>query len=189
MERIHVKSLILTCICACILITSFLAGCATRQVPDVATHYAQFTKLRTDIIPENLLETEGPVRELVWLNASRVFKDRESFDYYLEVHYQAMEETGFLDIPPGETLTITADDRKLVLEGIGSRNSQATERGIVMETALYPAYADQLRAIARAKKVVVEVAGRNGRVVREFAEPNFQKFRKFVAQFVEGEEG
>ena len=154
----------------------------------MATHVNEFNQLRTDIIPENLLETQGPTTELIWLNAARLFKDREDFDYYLELHYEAREETGWLDIPPGESLSITADGNTFKLTGTGGKNAQTKIKNFAVENALYLVSADQLRAIARANKVTVDIDGRNGRVTREFAQPNFEKFRKFVKHFVEGEE-
>ena len=163
-----------------------LAGCASIPVPDVATHYDPYTHLRTDLIPDNLLETEGQPRELLWLNASRVFKDQQYFEYYLEVRYEAREETGWLNIHPGVTLTIVADGRELKFRGSGSLNLRKQKRGLVSEDAIYLASADELRAVANAKAVTVKVAGQNGLVVRDFTPANFGRFRKFVTSFVEG---
>lgn len=164
----------------------FLAGCASIPVPDVATHYDPYTHLRTDLIPDNLLETEGPVRELLWLNASRVFKDQQYFEYYLEVHYEAREETGWLNIVPGVSLTMVADGRELKFRGSGSLNLRKQKKGLVSEDAIYLASADDLKAIASAKAVTVKVSGQNGIVVRNFTPDNAGRFRKFVAAFVEG---
>lgn len=170
---------ILFLICA-----GLLAGCATK-VPDVATYYDQISGYRTDLIPENLLETENPTRELLWLNASRVFRNRVDFDYYLEVHYEALPEPGWLQINPGESLVIVADDKEMRFDGRGSLNARRTRQGNVTEDALYLAGADQLRAMARAKKVTVRVIGQNGIVQRDFTPINFERFKKFVAQYVE----
>ncbi len=163
-----------------------LAGCASIPVPDVATHYDPYSHLRTDLIPDNLLETEGQPRELLWLNASRVFKDLQYFEYYLEVRYEAREETGWLNIVPGISLTIIADGRELKFRGSGSLNLRKQKRGLVSEDAIYLVSADELKAIANAKAVTVKVAGQNGLVVRDFTPANSGRFRKFVAAFVEG---
>ncbi|MBI4661657.1 MAG: hypothetical protein HY735_22770 [Verrucomicrobia bacterium] len=162
-----------------------LAGCASIPIPDVATHYDPYTHLRTDLIPENELETQGPVREVLWLNASRVFKDRQYFEYYLEVRYAAREETGLLNINPGTSLSVVADGKELKFRGVGTLNTRKLRRGLVSEDAIYLASADELRAIANAKAVTVKVTGQNGVVVRDFAPANFQRFRKFVEDFVD----
>ena len=161
-----------------------LAGCASIPVPDVATHYDPYTHLRTDLIPDNLLETEGQPRELLWPNATRVFKDQQYFEYYLEVRYEAREETGWLNIHPGVTLTIVADGRELKFRGSGSLNLRKQKRGLVSEDAIYLASADELRAVANAKAVTVKVAGQNGLVVRDFTPP-ILTIPQFVTSFVE----
>lgn len=172
---------------ASLIAASLLSGCATSTSPDIVTHYDRFTGFRTDLIPENLLDIPGEVREMVWLNASRVFKDREDFDYYLEVHYEARAETGLLNIAPGASLVIVADGNELKFNGGGSLNTRKSEGDLVSEDALFLASADELRAIANAQKVKVKIIGRNGVVERDFGPTNFQKFKKFVASYVEGE--
>jgi hypothetical protein len=169
-----------------VLLASVFAGCATAPVPDVVTHYDPYTHFRTDLIPENMLESKGPPRELVWLNASRVFKDIKDFDYYLEVHYEAREETGYLNINPGASLVVIADEREIKFNGTGSLNNRKESRGLVSEDALYLASANELRAIAGAKQVKVKVIGRNGIVERDFTPANSEKFKKFVTHFVDG---
>ncbi|MCF7765859.1 MAG: hypothetical protein K9N62_19495 [Verrucomicrobia bacterium] len=163
----------------------FLAGCQTAVVPDVATHIDPSTHIRTDLIPENLLETSGSTRELLWLNASRVFKDYQNFDYYLEVHYEAMEETGLLKINPGSSLTVIANGQEVKFRGSGGMNPRSSRRGIVSEDAIYPVSGEDLRLIAYSDTLTVRVSGANGVLTREFQEVNFDRFRKFVAQFVE----
>lgn len=171
----------------CLALLLFVAGCATTSVPPVATHYDPYTKVRTDIIPENLLDQDGPAREMVWLNASRVFYNLQDFDYFLEVHYEALAETGLLDISPGESLVIIADDQELKFKGHGSANFRKEKGNLVSEDAVYMAGPDQLGAIARAKAVKVKVIGRNGLVERDFRPENFEKFQKFVAHYVDNE--
>lgn len=165
---------------------ALLCGCATTQLPDVATH-TDSAGLRIDLIPENLLETTTPSRELLWLNASRVFKNHYDFDYFLEVHYEATPDAGFLQINPGNSLLIVADGNEIEFESRGSMNARRNHKGFVSEDALYLAGPNELRAIARAEKVVVQVTGQNGTVHREFGPANFQRFQKFVQNYVEGE--
>ncbi|HVR34847.1 MAG TPA: hypothetical protein VMS21_03240, partial [Methylomirabilota bacterium] len=56
--------------------------------------------------------------------------------------------------------------------------------GIVVERAIYPARPEQLRKIASADNVVVEIRGRSGSVRRTFQKQNFDKFKKFVDNYV-----
>lgn len=168
-----------------LLLLGFLAGCATNPIPDVATDIDRHTGIRTDIIPENYLETKGQPRELLWLNASRVFKNQSDFDYYLEVVYQATEETGYLDITPGPSLVIVADGKETKFMGAGSLNTRKVSRGLVREDAIYLAGPGDLKTIANAKRVTVKVTGRNGLVERDFAPENFERFKKFVLYFVD----
>ena len=169
-----------------VLLLGFLAGCASTPLPEVATHIDRHTGIRTDIIPENLLESRAqPPRELLWLNASRVFKNQADFDYYLEVTYQATEETGYLNITPGPSLVVVADGKEMKFMGNGSLNTRKTRRGLVSEDAIFLAGPAELKDIANAKQVTVKVIGRNGIVERDFAPANFERFKKFVLYFVD----
>jgi len=166
-----------------LLAGTLLAGCATKQ-PDVATYVDPYTKARTDLMAENMLEGPEPVREVVWLNASRMFHNPRDFQYYLEVDYMARAETGFLEIPSGETLVILADGQELKFSGTGSANSRKEHKDEVSERAIYVATAEQLRAIANSENVKVSVLGRKGMVQRTFKPANFERFRQFVQRFV-----
>ncbi|MBI5386992.1 MAG: hypothetical protein HZA90_20150 [Verrucomicrobia bacterium] len=164
-----------------LLLALLLAGCSTpTPLPDVATHIDAFTGLRTDVIPENLLEAGGQAREFLYLNASRVFKSAGTCDYYLEVIYAAREEVGYLDIGPGPALSILADGKEMKFTGNGSQHLRKKRNGVVTENALYPVQPDALRAIANAQKVTVRAAGKSGLVQRDFAPVNSERFRKFV---------
>jgi hypothetical protein len=161
----------------------WLAGCATKP-PDVTTSFDPITGVRTDLMSENMLETpQNPPREVVWLNASRVFKNyrNKDYQYYLESSYMSREETGYLNIPAGNTLTITADGQDLKFISTGSYNTRkANKRGFVNESALYPVTRDQLEKIANAKTVKVRIKGDNGLVERDFGPENFRRFREFL---------
>src|ERR1043166_3815233 len=104
-----------------LIMALLLAGCAT-QAPDVSTYYDPATGSRTDLLSDNVLETSGPPRELVELDASRLWKDYYESTYYLEVRYMAREEVGYLEIPAGETLTVIADGKPIKFSGVGSAN-------------------------------------------------------------------
>ncbi len=166
-----------------VLAAGILAGCATK-VPDVATYIDPHTQARTDLMSENMLESPPPVREIVWLNASRIFRTARDYQYYLEVDYMARAETGFLEIPPGETLVIVADGQELRFSGSGSLNNRKEEKDQVTERAIYVATGSQLRTIATAESVQVSIRGRNGMVQREFGPANFDRFRHFVQRYV-----
>jgi len=169
-----------------LILLGLLSGCETFKTSDVTTHYDEFTGQRTDLLSDNILETEGPPREVIWLNASRVFTKNGKSIYYLEASYMAKTETGWLDIGPGQSLTVAADtDRIKFISASGSLNQRKkVERGaFVRETAIYEATRDQLQKIGAAKQVKVELKGNNGLVERQFAPANFERFRAFVARY------
>lgn len=157
-----------------------LGGCGT--MPEVTTYRNPVTGIRTDVLAENLLDTgEEAPREMLWLNAYRHFRNDWEFNYYLEAIYGAREEAGYLDIPPGRTLTIIADGEELTFTGLGSFEKEA-ENGAVFESARYEANASVMRKIADAERVTVRLRGENGIIVRDFRPENKEKFQKFVEQ-------
>lgn len=163
---------------------ALLAGCATQQAPDVTTHIDRATGLRTDLLGDNLLESQGPPRELVWLNASRVYRTYSDAQYYLEVQYMAREDAGYLEIPPGETLTVMIDGQPLKFSGTGGANMRKPYKDeLVREVAIYPATRIQLQKIALGRDVKVQVRGNNGLVERDFSKENQERFRQFVTRF------
>jgi hypothetical protein len=123
-----------------ILILSLFTGCQTAP-PDVTTNFDPITGSRTDLMSENMLETpHNPPREVVWLNASRLDNNywRRKGVFYLEVMYQALTETGYLDIPFGTTLLLNVDGKDMSFTGNGSYNKRkSSKKGYVTETALY----------------------------------------------------
>jgi hypothetical protein len=163
---------------------ALLGGCASQPTAPVATHVDQVTGLRTDLMGENLLEAKGQARELVWLNASRVYRNYSDAQYYLEVQYMARDEAGYLEVPPGDTLTITIDGQPMKLSGTGSANMRRPyKKELVREVAIYPATRVQLQKIALGKDIKVEVRGNKGLIVREFSKENQERFRQFVTRF------
>jgi hypothetical protein len=115
-----------------------------------------------------------------------VFRNARDYQYYLEVDYLARAESGFLEIPPGETLVILADGQELKFTGSGSVNSKKERKDEVSERAIYVASGQQLRTIATAEKVRVSILGRNGMVQRTFTPANSDRFRQFVQHYVNG---
>ena len=161
----------------------FFGACAIKT-PDVTTYRDDISGLSTDLLSENLLDTKAPTREMIWLNASRIFKNQREFSYYLEVHYAANAETGYLDIRPGQTLVLNVDGQELKFYSNGSFNTRKVRKEILGEDAVYEVTGEAMRMIADAKKVKVRVTGQNGLVEREFAPENFERFKKFVSSFV-----
>ncbi len=162
---------------------ALVSGCMT-PTPDVTSHYDDVSGLRTDLMGENLLETPGEPRELVWLNASRVFKTYEKAVYYLEVNYMAKQEVGYLEIPPGETLTVIVDGEAMKFDGTGSQNMRKPyKKELVRENAIYPCTKVQIQKIADAKEVKVRIKGNKGLIERDFSPVNFDRVRKFAASY------
>ena len=133
---------------------------------------------------ENLLESPGEPRELVWLNASRVFKSYDKAVYYLEVNYMARQEVGYLEIPPGQTLTVLVDGEAMKFDGIGSqRMRKPYKKELVREDAVYPCTNLQIQKIADAKAVKVRIKGNRGLIERDFGPQNFERVQKFAASY------
>jgi len=162
----------------------FLVGGCVTQPPEVTTHYDAFSGIRTDLMADNLLETPGTPREVIWLNAYRAYKNYSSSDYYLEVSYMATAEVGWLEIAPGESLVLIVDGEPMRLKGSGSANNRKTARkDFVTENALYEVSAIQIQKIAGARQVKLQIKGDKGLVEREFQEANFERFRAFVRNY------
>jgi len=162
-----------------------LAGCALEP-PPAATYYDPATGARTDV-SENLLATEGQPREVVWLNAFRDHRGgRGQSSYYLEVQYIAPADVGYLDIPPGKTLTLVADGSSTTFDSNGSLNRRRAfsreNADFVREDAFYPVSQHDLQKIASARDVKVQIKGNNGLVERQFRPENFERIKAFVAQ-------
>jgi hypothetical protein len=163
---------------------ALLTGCASEPAPNVTTYVDPASGLRTDLLGENMLEAKGPPREVVWLNASRVFRNYRDAQYYLEVQYMARKEAGYLEIPPGETLTLVLDGQTLKFGGTGSAGQRKPHKDeFVIERAIYPSTRVQLQKIALAREVKVQIRGANGLVEREFNKENQERLRQFVTRF------
>ena len=168
-----------------VLALVLLAGC-TRQGPNTATNYDPIFGLRTDIMADNPLETEGEPRELVWLHASRMVNRQDVATYYLEVKYMARADVGWIEIPPGENLVLTIDGETVKLRGSGSENMRGTyKKDFVKERAIYEVTKAILQNIAKAKEVKVTIRGNNGLLQRTFDAANFERFREFVEKCAE----
>jgi len=172
-----VKSILITCAAVCLL-----AGCATP--PADVTSYWDETGSQVSLLGNNLLETPGKPREVVYLNASRIYKSHDKATYYLEVTYLATTEVGYLDIPFGQTLTMILDGKPMLIVGSGSLNMRKTVKdNLVREVALYEVTKAQLQTIASAKRVQVKIRGNSGLIEREFGPKNYERFRLFVVTY------
>ena len=179
MRARSIRNLGLTLACAGLILSAgMLSGCGTTQP---VTSWTNMKGQRTDLMGDNLLDVPGQVdtREMLWLNAFREVLGPQEMRYHLQVTYGARKNAGPLEINPGRSLIIIADGQELSFSGLGSLE-QEEERNAIFEKARYDATADDIARIAFAKKVVVRVVGRNGIVVREFGEENFENFRKFA---------
>jgi len=165
-------------------IAALLAGCSTSPNSDVYTYRSDVGGPGMDLIVDNELDSGDKPTELVWLNASRVRAGAWKGRYYLEVRYEALPQTGWIEIGPGETLALMVDGQSLKFGGIGSVNERTQTASTVVEHAIYEAKADDLRKIARAKDVKVDVIGRLRTVHREFKPANVEKFRTFVLTYM-----
>ena len=100
--------------------------------------------------------------------------------------YMARHEVGFLEIPPGQMLKITADGQTMQFDGNGSANLRRPfKKELVRENAIFPVTKSHLQRIAAAKEVKVEIKGNKGLVQREFAKDNTDRFRKFVSRYAQ----
>ena len=144
-----------------LVIATLLAGCSSAPKSDVYTYRSDIGGPGLDLIVDNELESGDKPTELIWLNASRVRAGAWKGRYYLEIRYEALPQTGWIEIGPGETLSLTVDGQPI-----------------------YEAKADDLRRIARAKEVRVDIVGRLRTVHREFKPINIEKFKTFVLTYM-----
>ncbi|HYT58893.1 MAG TPA: hypothetical protein VEL06_01905 [Haliangiales bacterium] len=164
-------------------VAALLAGCATAPKSDVYTYRTDVGGPPVDLIVDNELDSGDKPTELIWLNASRIRQGAWNAKYYLEVRYEALPQTGLLDIAPGETLVLTVDGQTMKFGGVGSLNERKEGRSTLVEHAIYEAKVDDLRKIAKAKEVKVDIAGSQRTVHREFKPANIEKFRNFVLTY------
>src|SRR5204863_7815646 len=100
--------------------------------------------------------------------------------YYLDVGYETLTKAGYLDIVPGETLTLRLDGQTMKFSGVGSLNERKETGGTLVEHGIYQITVDDLRKIAKANEVKVDIAGSQRTIHREFKRENIEKFRTFI---------
>jgi len=160
----------------------WLCGCATT--PEVLTLRDNATGETAELITDNLLPSPQPGDANVWLNATRLAQLSGDAQYYLEVHYES--PAVWLNIDFGRTLTVIADGQEMVFSGLGSDGMRDVGKNEqVMETAIYHCTTTDLRRIAYAKSVKIQVKGAALTIEREFGPDNIAQFRQFVAKSVD----
>jgi hypothetical protein len=138
----------------------------------------------TDLITDNLLPLGSAPGAAVWLNASRISRRNGTMLYHLEVHYESA--TGWLNIDPGSSLTVTVDGQDYHYTGLGSTNMRKKgAEGRFVEDAIYQVTSIDLRRIASAHEVKVRALGAQGAVQRDFAPANIEKFKAFVSRYMD----
>jgi len=160
-----------------------LAGCSAPQTR--VTSYYDSSGGQTDMLADNELPSPPQPREVIWLNAYRVFKGSQRI-YYFEVRYLATAEVGWLEIEPGQSLTVTGDGQPFkFVSASGSANTRelARKKAFAQETALFEVTKDQLIKLAKANQIKVQVKGNKGLVEREFGPKNYADFRAFVTRY------
>ena len=162
-------------------------GCASRTTSDTYTYRGSITGEGMDMTLDNLLESSEDRSYLIWVNAVRKREGAWDSSYYLDVRYAGASDAGYMDIGAGETLLLAVDGQPLRLRGAGSSGSRSTSAaGHFTENAVYPITPEDLKRIARAKEVKVQVLGQAHSHYRSFKPENIEKFRKFVLMHMGG---
>ena len=161
-----------------------LVGCATPPKSDIYSYRTDIGGPAVDLILDNELDSGDKPTELIWLNASRIREGAWNSKYYLEVRYEALPQTALLDIGPGETLSLTVDGQSLKFRGSGSLNERKETGTTLIEHAIYRAKEDDLRKIAKAKEVKVDITGSQRTIHREFKPANIERFKTFVLTYI-----
>ncbi len=167
-----------------IALLGLLAGCSTTP-PQVASDYNPMTGTQTDV-SETMLVGPGEPREVLWLTSFREVSVGSTAKYYLLIKYIAPAEVGYLEIPPGQTLTLLADNQAIKLDGSGSLNTRKLFKqqkvDFVSEIAQYPVSRADLQKIGYARNIKVQVKGNSKLVERDFTQENYDNVRAFVTR-------
>lgn len=148
-----------------------VAACARRGVTRMAPNY---------------VGSRQPLGGNLELNVERSGQG-DTAHYDLFVHWTGLYR---IDLRGGQSLVVTVDSQRTVYSA-GEKdvyNDMQCGNGPCLydDRAYYPVTVQQLRAIARARVVTVEVIGARQRVERDFNEDNFERFRAFVDEHVTG---
>lgn len=167
-----------------LIVAGLLGGCATSS-PELYTYRDQ--NISGDVFQmtrDNLLTGNATQGTEVWLDGSRIVQPRGTILYHLEVHYASTGD--FLNIEAGPSLVVTADGEPMSFSGMGSSSFRKTAKsGEKTEFAVYPCTGADVRKIAAAHEVKVELIGSKGTVTRTFSPTNSQNFRQFVTNYMD----
>ncbi|MBI4502182.1 MAG: hypothetical protein HY700_13605 [Gemmatimonadetes bacterium] len=132
----------------------------------------------------NLVGGPQPVSGDLALNVEKA-GEGDSARYELFVHWTSNFR---VDIKAGQSLIVSADGREFVFTAAKKdvRRDSSCDVGPCMydERAYYPATADQIRAIASASDVLVEITGSKRTIQRQYTETNTENFRDFVRKYL-----
>lgn len=90
----------------------------------------------------------------------------------------------WLFIQEGKSLTILADNEKLLFSGKGSSNNRNAYGGTVIEKAFYDCTTDNIIKIAYSKNVKFRVMGSNSFIKRELSIQNKENLQKFIDEYI-----
>jgi hypothetical protein len=170
-----------------IALLAILAGCATPP-PPVATDVNPITGERTDFTDVLLAGSSSQPREVVYLSFFRMSPQGNSPKYYILAKYIAPAEVGYLEVPPGQTLTLEADGQPIKLDGTGSINSRKAfkekNNDYVSETAQFQISKQDMQKLGFARKISMKLRGGKLLVEREFGPENYDSIRAFVTRAV-----
>ncbi len=170
-----------------IALLGILAGCATKP-PPVATDINPITGERTDLTDILLPGASAQPREVVYLSLFRQYNQSGPPKFYILATYFAPKEVGYLEIPPGATLTLEADGQAIKLDGTGSINSRKAfkNQGVdfVKEIAQYQVSKLDMEKLGYARKIKMQLKGGKLLVEREFGPENYDSIRAFVSRAV-----
>jgi hypothetical protein len=162
-----------------LVLAAWLGGCAKPDKQGLYTHYDNINGDVFDLIADNKLTVPNETGGELWLNGSRANMVKGTMLYHLEAHY--VSNVGWLQVEPGETLSLTIDGKEVKYAGSGSANfRKSTSKGVFTEDFIYRVGPEDFRRIAAAKTVKVKIFGTKGSLYREFDEANIEKFRAFV---------
>jgi hypothetical protein len=127
-------------------------------------------------------------REVVYLTLFRLNSVSAPPKYYITAKYVAPAEVGYLEVPPGQTLTLFADGQDIKLDSTGSINSRKAFKqkdvDFVTESAHYLISKKDMERLGFARKITVQLKGSKLLVAREFSAENYESMRAFVTRAV-----
>ena len=166
-----------------VVLAALLGGCAS-PAPDFYTDRNEYRGETTDMMVNNPLPSNGTGEGEVSFNATRIGQRNGITLYYFEVRIDE-GSANWIEIEPGEALVLTVDGTELKYDGRGSAGLRKTTRGLHSESAIFLTTASDIRKVADAKAVKLKIIGKAGTIERTFAAENFERFKRFVASYLD----